>query len=122
MARKDSLKMAQHFEMAQQKCVQRFAVFDRSAVGPLLSSSRGHPRLLGARQTKDVDGRNKSGHDGALVLVIASEAKQSSRPARSLDCFVAEPVIGPATSGRTRWLLAMTKAPTPFLRTGLSAS
>ena len=24
------------------------------------------------------------------------------------DCFVAEPVIGPATSGRTRWLLAMT--------------
>ena len=32
--------------------------------------------------------------------VIASEAKQSS--------FVAEPVIGPATSGRTRWLFAMT--------------
>src|ERR1700759_5428537 len=26
-----------------------------------------------------------------------------------LDVFVAEPVIGPATSGRTRWLLAMTK-------------
>jgi len=25
-----------------------------------------------------------------------------------LDCFVAELVIGPATSGRTRWLLAMT--------------
>jgi hypothetical protein len=24
------------------------------------------------------------------------------------DCFVAELVIGPATSGRTRWLLAMT--------------
>ena len=24
---------------------------------------RGHPRLLGVRQTKDVDGRNKSGHD-----------------------------------------------------------
>jgi hypothetical protein len=39
MARKDSLKMAQHFEMAQQKCVQRFAVFDRSAVGPLGSPS-----------------------------------------------------------------------------------
>jgi hypothetical protein len=32
-------EMAQHFEMAQQKCVQRFAVFDRSAVGPLRSSS-----------------------------------------------------------------------------------
>ena len=28
-----------------------------------------------------------------------------------LDCFVAEPVIGPATSGRTRWLLAMTSSP-----------
>jgi hypothetical protein len=32
MARKDSLKMAQRFEMAQQKCVQRFAVFDRSNI------------------------------------------------------------------------------------------
>jgi hypothetical protein len=32
-------KMAQHFEMAQQKRVQRFAVFDRSAVGPLRSPS-----------------------------------------------------------------------------------
>src|ERR1700731_3563651 len=29
-----------------------------------------------------------------------------------LDCFVAEPVIGPATSGRTRWLLAMTNGGT----------
>jgi hypothetical protein len=28
-----------------------------------------------------------------------------------LDCFVAEPVIGSATSGRTRWLLAMTSSP-----------
>jgi len=28
---------------------------------------------------------------------------------KGLDCFVAEPVIGPATSGRTRWLLAMTR-------------
>jgi len=26
-----------------------------------------------------------------------------------LDCFVAELVIGPAASGRTRWLLAMTE-------------
>ena len=34
---------------------------------------------------------------------------------RSLDCFVAEPVIGPATSGRTRWLLAMTKPLFPRL-------
>ena len=25
-----------------------------------------------------------------------------------MDCFVAEPVIGPAQEGRTRWLLAMT--------------
>jgi hypothetical protein len=25
---------------------------------------RGHPRLYGVHQTKDVDGRNKSGHDG----------------------------------------------------------
>jgi hypothetical protein len=35
-----------------------------------------------------------------------SEAIRSAP--RFLDCFVAEPVIGPATSGRTRWLLAMT--------------
>jgi len=44
--------------------------------------------LLGvAASKKDVDGRDKPGHDGFL------------------DCF-AEPVIGPAR-GRTRWL-AMT--------------
>jgi hypothetical protein len=36
-------------------------------------------------------------------------AKQSSSGAKILDCFVAELVIGPATSGRTRWLLAMTR-------------
>ena len=47
--------------------------------------------------------------------VIASEAKQSRENLggrnqfAQLDCFVAEPVIGPATSGRTRWLLAMTR-------------
>jgi len=47
---------------------------------------------------------------GVAALVIASEAKQSSLLShKALDCFVAEPVIGPATSGRTRWLLAMTK-------------
>jgi hypothetical protein len=40
-------------------------------------------------------------------FVIASVAKQSSMPARRLDCFVAEFIIGPA-KGRTRWLLAMT--------------
>ena len=40
-------------------------------------------------------------------LVIVSEAKQSSPSLEPLDCFVAEPVIGPAR-GRTRWLLAMT--------------
>jgi hypothetical protein len=28
---------------------------------------RGHPRLYGVRQTKDVDGRNKSGHDGGYA-------------------------------------------------------
>ena len=36
-----------------------------------------------------------------------SEAIQNDLSA--LDWFVAEPVIGPATSGRTRWLLAMTR-------------
>jgi hypothetical protein len=39
-----------------------------------------------------------------LLSVIASEAMCR----KFLDCFVAEPVVGPATSGRTRWLLAMT--------------
>jgi len=37
--------------------------------------------------------------------VIASEAIQLG--ASELGRFVAELVIGPATSGRTRWLLAM---------------
>jgi hypothetical protein len=42
------------------------------------------------------------------VVVIASEAKQSRAAREILDCFVAEPVIGPRYA-RTRWLLAMTK-------------
>jgi hypothetical protein len=41
------------------------------------------------------------------VIASASEAIQGGLR-RGLDCFVAEPVIGPATSGWTRWLLAMT--------------
>ena len=40
--------------------------------------------------------------------VIASEAKQSNlADCGTMDCFVAEPVIGPRCA-RTRWLLAMT--------------
>jgi hypothetical protein len=43
-----------------------------------------------------------------------------------LDCFVAEPVIGPATSGRIRWLLAMTNtanwAASHFAATGATRS
>jgi hypothetical protein len=35
--------------------------------------------------------------------VIASEAKQSRAARLILDCFVAEPVIGPRFA-RTRWL------------------
>jgi len=43
-----------------------------------------------------------------MDTVIASEAKQSSFVSTSkLDCFVAEPVVGPRFA-RTRWLLAMT--------------
>lgn len=42
---------------------------------------------------KDVDCRNKSGHDGAVLSVIASEAKHPVF-LLSLDCFVAEPVPG----------------------------
>src|ERR1700734_913504 len=41
-----------------------------------------------------------------FVICERSEAIQCGAP--ELDCFVAGPVIGPATSGRTRWLLAMT--------------
>jgi hypothetical protein len=34
------------------------------------------------------------------------EAIQNNK--EELDCFVAQPVIGPAEEGRTLWLLAMT--------------
>jgi hypothetical protein len=40
-------------------------------------------------------------------FVIASDSEAIQLGAGELDCFVAELVIGPATSGRTRWLLAM---------------
>jgi hypothetical protein len=43
----------------------------------------------------------------SVVVVIASDAKQSRATKQELDCFVAEFTIGPA-KGRTRWLLAMT--------------
>ena len=45
-----------------------------------------------------------------MITVIASAAKQSNFlfDGEKLDCFVAEPVIGPA-EGRARWLLAMTR-------------
>src|SRR5262249_13676932 len=48
--------------------------------------------------------------DQSHRIVIASDAKQSRlfpRKGRP-DCFVAEPVIGPAEGG-TRWPLAMTE-------------
>src|SRR5215472_16750029 len=40
----------------------------------------------------------------AAVIVIASHVATCG----AMDCFVAEPVIGPAQEGRTRWLLALT--------------
>ena len=55
-----------------------------------------------------------------LPVVARSEAtKQSRRIAGLPDCF-AEPVIGPATSGRTRWL-AMTESYPPSFRTTASS-
>src|SRR5208282_1680188 len=42
-----------------------------------------------------------------FVIARSVATKQSRTSVAGLDCF-AEPVIGPATSGRTRWL-AMTK-------------
>jgi len=39
---------------------------------------------------------------------MTGSAKQSTAAHATLDCFVAEPVVGPAQKGRTRWLLAMT--------------
>src|SRR6202007_822598 len=38
----------------------------------------------------------------------ATATRQSRATSETLDCFVAEPVIGPAQESRTRWLLAMT--------------
>ncbi len=45
-----------------------------------------------------------------LPLFLSSLRAKRSNPVRRyvLDCLVAEPIIGPATSGRTCWLLAMT--------------
>jgi hypothetical protein len=46
-----------------------------------------------------------------FLLVVAGVSEAIQLRGAGLDCFVAEPVIGPATLGRTRWLLAMTKYP-----------
>jgi hypothetical protein len=55
------------------------------------------------------------------LTVIASEAKQSTaRATVTMDCFVAEFIIGPAEGG-TRWLLAMTVSnPIPLAMTTLA--
>jgi hypothetical protein len=57
---------------------------------------RGHPRLYGVRRTKDVDGRNKSGHDGGRCSVACSlelicytlarsyRARHSHRPRKNM--------------------------------------
>jgi hypothetical protein len=52
-----------------------------------------------------------------LACVVASVSEAIHKAV--LDCFVAELVIGPATSGRTRWLLAMTRPRAPQERFGL---
>jgi hypothetical protein len=49
-----------------------------------------------------------------FVIASVSEAIQGGLR-KKLDCFVAELVIGPATSSRTRWLLAMTATVTGAL-------
>jgi hypothetical protein len=46
---------------------------------------------------------------GAKRRRMTGSAKQSRTAQTTLDCFVAEPVIGLA-EGETRWLLAMTVA------------
>jgi hypothetical protein len=59
-----------------------------------------------------------------MFSVIASKAKQSIFLGK-MDCFVAEPVIGPRFA-RTRWLLAMThrsySRPAPRAHLYLAAS
>jgi hypothetical protein len=52
--------------------------------------------------------RGKAAQHSPCAVALPSLRAQRSNPERqfrgTLDCFVAEPVIGPATSGRTRWL------------------
>jgi hypothetical protein len=55
---------------------------------------------------KDVDGRNKSGHDERSTRTIGELKSGIRRSGVTADPHFAEPVIGPATSGRTRWLHA----------------
>src|SRR6185312_4779967 len=60
---------------------------------------------------RQVGGAGEEARPDAGVVISPSLRAQRSNPESehpTLDCFVAELVIGPATSGRTRWLLAMT--------------
>ncbi len=68
------------------------------------SDARRDPREVAGHR----EGIGQSGIRKAAASVIAKPKAKQSRPwAPSLDCFVAEPVIGPRFA-RTRWLLAMT--------------
>ena len=70
----------------------------------ILRSTRLRVRLEGWPHTSSMEKRVIY---GMFRHCERSDAIQNGGAA--LDCFVAEPVIGPATSGRTRWLLAMTR-------------
>jgi hypothetical protein len=92
-------------------CGQRSSV--ARVRGPLRDSERRNSAPGGEAPSSQPSPRTR-GEGGASVARTNSFARHCERseaiqwPVPLLDCFVAEPVIGPATSGRTRWLLAMT--------------
>jgi hypothetical protein len=86
----------------------------RSSLRPLIEEGGEKAQSSGARRRENtgvsvlgyLTEKRLAGLD--FSPVIGSEAKQSRLfRADNLDCFVAEPVIGPRFA-RTRWLLAMT--------------
>jgi hypothetical protein len=67
-----------------------------------------HPDWKCRRSNKPFETVIASHRVGAKRRPMTGSAKQSISPRKeSMDCFVAEFIIGPA-EGRTRWLLAMT--------------
>ncbi len=84
-------------------------LFAKQGMQPVADEPKHFADLIAADLARWTDGDPQSRHSIAVKKNRPLRAKRSNPvPRRRLDCFVAEPVIGPRASRGPVWLLAMT--------------